>query len=304
MTINSPRCPDCEGAVTSIGFIPATDMFAGRSLDRPLSGGHLYRCNQCSLGFRWPQLSKEQLDSLYEQGHELNWTAPLKSRRDWRIARGWIRQDLAPESRVLDVGCFDGGFLEPLVGSYSCHGIEIHASARHRAEQKGVEVIGSDFSAIAGAFDCITAFDVIEHIRRPESFLNDCLAAVKSGGWVIISTGNLDAFTFRLMGSRYWYCTIAEHVSFINPAWYSRLANTLNYRVTKQNSFTHSNASLPKRIQETANNLLYRFGGPGFRLLRELGMGGKNVKTHPELADHPPSWMSANDHFIVLLRKR
>jgi SAM-dependent methyltransferase len=304
MTINSPRCPDCEGAGTSIGFIPATDVFAGRSLERPLLGGHLYRCSQCSLGFRCPQLSKDELDSLYEQGDELNWTAPVDSRRDWRIARGWIGQNLPPESSVLDVGCFDGGFLEPLIGTYSCHGIEIHPSARHRAEKKGIEVVGSDFSTIAGIFDCITAFDVIEHIRRPKAFLNDCLAAVKPGGWVIISTGNLDAFTFRLMGSRYWYCTIAEHVSFLSPAWYSRLSKKLDYRIAKQISFAHGNASRSQRIQETANNLLYRFGGPGFRLLRKFGMGGKNVKAHSELADHPPGWMSANDHFIVLLHKR
>ncbi|MEX1032388.1 MAG: class I SAM-dependent methyltransferase [Cellvibrionaceae bacterium] len=287
-----------------IGPIPATDLFAGRVLERPLSGGYLYRCTQCSLGFRWPRLSKEELDTLYVIGKEEAWTAAGDSRIDWRIARGWIEQNLSTESRVLDIGCFDGGFLEPLVGSYRCYGIEIHSAARNRAEQKGIEVIGNDFSAVSGNFDCITAFDVIEHVERPGSFLDDCLAAVRPRGWVLISSGNLDAFTFRLMGSRYWYCTIAEHISFVSPAWFLKLACVLDYQIVRRATFAHGNTSRSRYVKQLASNLMYRFGGSGFRILRKLGMGGKNVKTYPELADHPPSWMSAPDHFMVMMQKR
>lgn len=304
MTKPSPLCPDCAGSTKLIGSIPATDVFAGRMLERPLSGGFMYRCRQCSLGFRWPRLSKDELDTLYLQGNELTWTTPADSRRDWCMAHDWIKEMLPAESRVLDVGCFDGGFLEPLVGSYRCCGIEIHRAARNRAEQKGIEVIGSDFSAVAGSFDCITAFDVIEHVDRPKSFLNDCLAAIRPGGWALISTGNLDARTFQWMGSRYWYCTIAEHISFVSPAWFSGLADALGCRVVKQATFAHGRASRSGRIREVANNVLYRTMPSGFRALRKLGMGGKKVRSHPELVNHPPGWGSARDHFMVLVQKR
>lgn len=304
MTRLSIRCPDCGNSVDLIGFIPSGDVFAGRVMERPLNGGQLYRCRNCSLGFRWPQLSKRELDSLYEQGDKLAWSAPKNSRKDWRTARDWIRQSLPVNNRILDVGCFAGGFLEPLVESYSCFGIEINSSARRSAERKGIEIIGDDFAAIAGGFDCITAFDVIEHIKRPRAFLNDCLKAVNPGGWVIISTGNLDAFAFRLMGSRYWYCAIAEHVSFISPEWYARLDNQNDCRMLKQITFSHSNSSRSRQIRETLANLLYRIAPPVFRLLRKLGVGCKNPAAHPELADHPPGWMSARDHFMVLIQKR
>ena len=287
-----------------IGSIPATDMFAGRSLDRPIPGGALYQCRGCLLGFRWPRLDKEELDRLYANGDELTWTASAPSRRDWCIARDWVEQTLAEGSSLLDVGCFDGGFLEPLVKSYDCSGVEIHPVAAKRAEQKGITVIGNDFSKVAGTFDCITAFDIIEHVEQPQAFLADCLAAVRPGGWIFISTGNLDAFTFRLMGGRYWYCTIAEHISFLSPEWFSGLAESLNYSVVKQTTFAHGNATWSIKIREAANNLLYRIGRPGFSLLRKIGMGGKNVKAHPELAEHPPTWGSAPDHFMILIQKR
>lgn len=264
----------------------------------------MYRCRQCSLGFRWPRLDKDKLDSLYSQGNELTWTAPVDSRRDWGIARGWIKERLPVGSRILDVGCFDGGFLEPLASLYRCYGVEIHSAARKRAQGKNIEVVGQDFSSVRGTFDCITAIDVIEHVQQPKKFLSDCLAAVKEGGLVLISTGNLDALTFRLKGSRYWYCTIAEHISFVSPTWFSRLAEALGYRILKQENFAHGDISWSQRTREVASNLLYRIVPLGFRALRKLGMGGKNVKIYPELADHPPSWMSACDHFMVLVQKR
>ena len=304
MTTTLPPCPDCEGLVTQIGPIPATDSFAGNILDQPLSGGYLYRCNQCSLGFRWPQLSKEKLDSLYAIGKAFNWETTLDSRQDWLIARKWIEEILPNGSLILDVGCFDGVFLGSLVRSHKCNGIEIHPIARERAKEKGITLIGNDFATVTGTYDLVTAFDVIEHVDRPKLFLNRCLNSIKSGGLLLISTGDMDAFTFRLMGGRYWYTTIAEHISFVSPSWFCRLSESLNYRVVRRVSFAHSNASWKRRTIETIINLTYRFAGPSLRTLRHLGVGGKNAKLHPELADHPPSWMSAHDHFVILLQKR
>jgi len=298
-----PPCPDCSAETRLIGPIPATDIFAGRSLEHPLPGGMLYRCRRCLLGFRWPRLVKGELDALYKEGDENTWSTSGDARTDWLTARDWIRQVLPEGSRILDVGCFDGGFLEPLSASYRCCGVEIHPKARDRAKQKGIEVIGSDFSEVNGDFDCVTAFDVIEHVAQPRSFLADCIAAIRPRGWVLISTGNLDAFTFRIMGARYWYCTIAEHISFVSPAWFKAITESDGNRILKQATFVHGSTSPVRRLREAANNSLYRTAPWGFRGLRKFGMGGKAVRAHPELADHPPGWGSAKDHFIVLVQK-
>ena len=160
-------CPGCGNKVDVIGPIPATDVFAGRLLENPLEGGLLHRCKICFLGFRWPRLSKNKLDKLYEQGEEYVWTSSGELRNDRIIGRDWIVKALVSGGSILDVGCFDGGFLERLVGLYKCYGIEIHPQARLRAESKGVSMIGADFSELKGQFDCVTAFDVIEHVENP-----------------------------------------------------------------------------------------------------------------------------------------
>lgn len=296
-------CPDCKGDANFIGAIPPTNIFAGRRLDHILPGGGLYRCRKCALGFRWPRLMKSHLDRLYEQGNETTWSVPVLSRRDWNIARNWLEQFIPAGSQVLDMGCFDGGFLEPLTDSYRCYGIEIHPEASSRAENKGIEIIGKDFSNVAGVFDCITAFDVIEHVEQPESFLNSCMAALKRGGYMLISTGNMDAFSFRRMGSRYWYCVIPEHISFLSPIWVALHSESMGFQIIKQARFSHGNRSLACRIKQSISNLLYHLVPYGFRVMRRLGLGNLDIKSHTELIDCPPGWASAKDHFIVLIRK-
>ena len=50
-------------------------------------------------------------------------------------------------------------------------------------------------------------------------------------------------------------------------------------------------------------NLIYHFSPFALRLARKHGLGGKDTKNYPELADFPPKWMTAKDHFIVKFRK-
>src|SRR5579884_3834253 len=120
-----PLCPDCGEAARFLGPIPATDVFAGNVLQKLLPSGSLYRCIQCGLGFRWPRVTKENLDGLYVQGGDTTWTASVNRRRDWRLAHEWLTSNVPSGAAVLDVGCFDGGFLESLTRNYRCFGIEI-----------------------------------------------------------------------------------------------------------------------------------------------------------------------------------
>jgi 2-polyprenyl-3-methyl-5-hydroxy-6-metoxy-1,4-benzoquinol methylase len=296
------KCPDCEKSATLVGAIPDTNRFAGQHLESLLPGGFLWRCDNCKLGFRHPQIPKKQLDLLYEQGNDWSWSGPPTKRNDWNLAQGWVSELIKPGSKVLDVGCFDGGFLTHLLARYDCYGIEIHPVASERAAKKGIKILAKDFFDLEGQFDLITAFDVIEHMQSPAAFLEKAAKYIRHGGMLIVSTGNLDSKSFKFMGSRYWYCTIAEHISFISPFWVSKSIGS-NYRVIKQITFSHSTTSLSKKGIQTALNILYRTLPSVFRVLRRIGMGGVDAKAHPRLADLPPSWITSSDHFIVLLQR-
>jgi SAM-dependent methyltransferase len=311
MTNNvSTICPSCDSKTTKfIGNIPCSDFFAGKHVEEPINGGGLFSCLTCHCFFRYPRLPKEELDALYRCGDEENWTpSKTEERTDWQIAYSWI-QGHTEAFEILDVGCFSGEFLKGLNGDAACHGVEIHQKAADRARKSGVNIIGDDFDAlidINNLFDIVTSFDVIEHVYNPKAFLKILSGVTKPNGEIIISTGNTMAPSWRLMGSRYWYCGIGEHISFINPDWCEMVANECGLELSGLEYFSHagpSRSTLTNRLKEIGANMAYRFLPFILHYLRKCGVGGRDVKKYHELLDSPPIWSTAKDHFIVKFRK-
>lgn len=301
-------CPSCgSDRVRQMGPIPPSNTFAGRVLDQVLPGGSLWQCLDCHLGFRHPRLQRAEVDELYRQGNIESWATPVKGRTDWMLASKMIAS-FSGIKRVLDVGCFDGRLLEYLGQGYEWLGVEIHSEAAERARQRGVNVITKDYSELPLCrieADAVLAVDVIEHSYDPLEFLACLVSSVRAGGIIVIATGNTDAPTWRLMGSRYWYCHIAEHLSFINPEWAENAACRLGLEVVAFERFSHMNGrTFSHRLRETFANLVYRASLRLFSGLRRIGVGGIDVRRYPELLQVPPCWLSARDHMLVAFKKR
>ena len=302
-----PKCVCCEAdAVTLVGPIPPAICFAGRTLSTPLVGGDLFRCGSCGLAFRYPSLDKAELDALYRRGKAENWQAPQKTRVDWKIANQWLSRYLKPDGAILDVGCYDGGFLRSIGSGYRRYGIEMHEAAQKKAQNRGIHILGADFATLSEAkedFDVVVAFDVIEHTHNPFAFLSDLAKVTRENGMIIISTGNTDALSWRIMGSSYWYCSVAEHLSFVNPRWCEWAARGVDLELVQVIKFSHASAAWWKRMDEMIKNILYVASPRGFAWLRAAGLGGSEYRAHDELLSYPPHWMSAKDHFIMLFRR-
>ncbi len=288
------RCPSCGSESFSLGEIPAANIFAGRELSQPLPGGELFCCRGCSLWFRWPQLSKAAMDDLYAFGCDDTWAAETAIRRDWRLGSE-ILAGMKPGS-VLDVGCFDGGFLSMVSPSWRRFGIEMNAAAAGKATARGVTILGPDYQAIEGTFDAIMAFDVIEHVADPAAFLRHMVAATTPDGIVVISTGNTKSLPWRWMKGNYWYCRFPEHISFINPGWCKRQARKLGL-TAETYRFSRGGETFPKRLRELGVNVLYRM----LPALKALGLRPGSGKLG-RLAKEGPPVMWPNDHMLAVFR--
>ena len=271
-----------------------------------LAGGTLYRCTECRLGFRHPRLPKPTLDALYAGGSAASWIWEAADRTDWTLASQAIREHHPGAARVLDIGCFDGTFLASLPAAVEKHGVEIMPSAADRARSQGIRIVASDFESLAampGAYDAITAFDVIEHVPDPLAFLTLVRSALRDGGIAVISTGNLDAWTWTLMRNRYWYCAIPEHISFLSVSWFRRAACRLGLTLERVVRYAHAKPTLQRRAIETAANFTYLLAPSAIAALRRRGVGNVSQDLSPELnGDYPPGWFTARDHMLVTLR--
>src|SRR5439155_3001922 len=103
----------------------------------------------------------------------------------------------AATGRLLDVGCGDGLFLA-IAGraGWSVEGIEFSPEGARRATHRlGRPIAVGDLArdtALAGPFDVITLWHVLEHLPDPATALRAARARLRPGGLLVAAVPNLD----------------------------------------------------------------------------------------------------------------
>lgn len=117
-----------------------------------------------------------------------------------------IRKFVPAGSRLLDVGCAAGFFLDVATKEFEVEGIEISkwaadlASKNHIVHRKPLSQL--DFNE---RFDVITMFDVIEHFSNPAEEIAAANRALKPGGLLFIHTGDVASLAARILRKKWWW---------------------------------------------------------------------------------------------------
>jgi len=279
MTAAATSCRTCGSENTArLGRLPDVDLFAGKRLDAPLAGGFLQTCRDCGFVFRAPILSDAEYMALYAGGGTEVWEQNL-DREDFRRVRAAVPDKPLD---VLDVGCYTGQLLATLPAACRRYGVEPNPGAAALAASRGIEIVAQhwdELDATARHYDIVIACDVIEHVPNPLAFLKTLSARLKPAGQLIITTGNAQAWPWRLARARFWYCYFPEHISFVGPNWLRRMAPSTGLRVQRLEPFSHSPLpGLPARAKALLATCGWMMAAPvasGARLL-----GGGIAKDH------------------------
>lgn len=213
---------------------PTTCVLCGRPPQRGYdlrNGAALLRCPECGLGWwAWPAFEPQ---AFYDESYFQS-SADAKGYDDYaaletgvaRTGRARLRRirrlrAASTPGRLLEIGCGTGVFLaEARRAGWEVSGIEVSAYAAERARQRGLPVTSraiEDLELAAATFDCICLWDVIEHVRDPAGVLARVGAALRPGGVLALSTGDLASLCARISGAGWHLFNLPEHLFFFTP---------------------------------------------------------------------------------------
>src|SRR5262249_15252491 len=113
--------------------------------------------------------------------------------------------DLKPETQWLDYGCGNGGLVRYVREHADCRIVGFDEGwIRDKAVMMGIPYLEkAQLEAYRGAFDVITAIEVLEHIIDPLDVLKQIRMLLKPGGLFFFTTGNAQPFRDQLLSWPY-----------------------------------------------------------------------------------------------------
>lgn len=145
-------------------------------------------------------MHKGQYSVLGDTYSEQDWDSWVSETKedDFRRAdaiKAKIEGEGLKESKVLDFGCGNGGFLRRLKEQKAANvvGVELDRAAREHLLSEGIDVYESvDMIDPSVKFDVITMFHVIEHLEEPVKIMRTLRERLTDNGLLVVETPNAD----------------------------------------------------------------------------------------------------------------
>lgn len=201
----------------------------------PERGGYSFppfrvvRCPACGLWYECDRLAEASMlaaygDEAYFEGAEgpgyasyLAQEATLRA--TFRHFLGAMARHGMTGGRLLEVGCAYGFFLDEAREAFDYRaGTDYSAAAAERARPLADRVYLGGLEAIPAGerFDCAVLVHVIEHIYDPVSLLAALHDRLRAGGWVVLAAPDMGGFWRHLLGRRWPFFKVPEHVAYFD----------------------------------------------------------------------------------------
>lgn len=153
-------------------------------------------CDDCGLKFFSPPVTGDE--RFYSELQNISWYYNA-GKQEFRIAAGFIERD----HHVLEIGAGRGLFARE-INAASYTGLEFSSTAIELAAASGVRLLAQTIERHAeehpGKYDIVCAFQVLEHVADPRSFLLAAIRCLRPHGRLIVSVPAEDGFA----ASAFW----------------------------------------------------------------------------------------------------
>jgi 2-polyprenyl-3-methyl-5-hydroxy-6-metoxy-1,4-benzoquinol methylase len=219
------------------------------------------QCPECGLVYMNPQVVQEDITKLYPSDYAPHSTATKGTAATIRslynrliktpvIAQlvKWITNvkiinsiysRLDQNSRVLDIGCGAGAFLNRVKTEKGCEvfGVDISEAAVKAAKDSfDLDIFKGTITEAPLAeysFDVITAWWYLEHIPDPQATAATISNLLKRNGHCIIGVPNFESFNAKTFKDKWYHLDCPRHLCIWTPSAMQRLLEQHGLMVTK-----------------------------------------------------------------------
>ena len=232
-------------AEKAVGFAatPASCLVCDGDQLEPLYAG-LLKCRRCAFVTADVSLSDAELAQLYGPGY-FSWGEYHDYlgdqdvlRRNFRLRFDALRPLLDParHRRLLEIGCGYGLFLDVVRDAFThVEGVDVADEAtRYARRELGLDVRHGDFlesSFDAHPFDVVCLWDTIEHLGRPDRYLEKIQALTLPGALVAITTGDIASINARVRRGRWRLIHPPTHLHYFSRRTLTRLLDRFGFDV-------------------------------------------------------------------------
>ena len=202
------------------------------------------RCDQCSLVYQQPRLRLEHIKAYYDDeyiAHRKNQSwGVLKPFFEWLMSKLDRDKDaivsgsisLGSESRVLDLGCGAGSYLEYVRREYGarCVGVDFKdlGEVIRQMGQHGAEIdfhCGTldEVDLDPASFDLITMWHFLEHDYSPLKTLERARTLLAPEGLMVIEVPRLDSVSHALYKERWPGWQAPQHTVALDKACFEQM---------------------------------------------------------------------------------
>jgi SAM-dependent methyltransferase len=195
----------------------------------------LLTCQECKFTTADLAISEEQMRQLYtanyfagDEYRDYISDRPVLERQFRLRLRRLLKFVPEPHTKSLfEIGCAHGFFLALAEKKFRfAEGIDISSDAAEYARQiLGVNAKSSEFLTyeFVKAPDVVCMWDTIEHLRRPDLYIEKIANSFPRGGVLALTTADLDSWVARARGSKWRQIHPPTHLHYFSRKTLSRL---------------------------------------------------------------------------------
>jgi 2-polyprenyl-3-methyl-5-hydroxy-6-metoxy-1,4-benzoquinol methylase len=214
---------------------PATRCIVCGGKLRPSRIAGLLECGECKFTTADLSIPEEDLRQLYTARYFAG-----EEYRDYLADRRVIEKQFRlrlrkllkfvpdhGEKKMLEIGCAYGFFLSVAKGVFrSVEGVDLSTEATEYASSVlGVNAHCEDFLGyqFGAAPDVICMWDTIEHLGRPDLYIQKTAEVLPLGGLLALTTNDLHSFVARIRGSKWRQIHPPTHLHYFSRDTLRRL---------------------------------------------------------------------------------